>query len=387
MRSLPLLAAMTLAVTATAQDFIHYKFDSTCTTEVINYANGSQALAANGSLQSTSPTSPYVAGVFGSALAAGSTVAPTYQNLVVTGWDPSVQPVTGDLTMAWFMRQNVANGSPFYIMGAPSGGFRLFTGGVAGRGLYQRVILATGGNGTNASIANDFYLPDTVVDIQTLASAGWVHVAMVVDATAATATWYVNGTQALQITGVTGGASITAAGPFRLGGYSSVSHFDIDEFLMSFRAYSPAEILVLSLSQQAGDGDYVSGSTTQCGSLSLTSANGRPQLSNFFYSLELGVTAPSFYQFMFGLDRCSLGGVLTLPLDAGALAPIATGCTLLTDIAISTGGVAVSPVSQPFPILPDPAFVGVQFFAQGAAIDLTTMTMSASNGFAIAIGN
>ncbi len=387
MRPLPCLAVFSLSVLATAQDFIHYKFDSTCTTEVINYATGPQALAANGALQSTSPTSPYVAGVFGSALAAGSTVAPTYQNLVITGWDPGVQPVNGDLTMAWFMRQNVANGSPFYIMGAPSGGVRLFTGGVAGRGLYQRQILAAGGNGTNATIANDFYLPATVVDIQTLASAGWVHVAMVVDATAATATWYVNGAQALQLTGVTGGAAITAAGPFRLGGYSSVSHFDVDEFLMSFRAYSASEILALSLTQQAGDGDYLSGSTTQCGSLSLASANGRPQLSNFLYSLELGVTTPSFYQFMFGLDRCALGGVLPLPMDAGGLSPIATGCTLLTDILLSTGGVAVSPVSQPFPILPDPAFVGIQFFAQGAAIDLTTLSVSASNGFAISIGN
>ena len=88
----------------TAQDFLHYKFDSACTTEIINYATGPQAFAGNGTLQSNSALSPFDTGVFGGSLAGGANAAPTYYNRVVSGWDPSAQPLTGDLTMAWFMR-------------------------------------------------------------------------------------------------------------------------------------------------------------------------------------------------------------------------------------------------------------------------------------------
>jgi hypothetical protein len=250
-------AVSTLSSLVQGQDFIHYKFDSPCTTEVINYATGPSALPGNGVLETTSTISPWQSGMFGGALAGGTTLAPTFYNRVRTGWDPSTQPVTGSLTIAWFLRQRNAPGTALsYLMGPPSGGFRMFTNGVAGRGLYQRIILAGGGNGVNATIANDFYLPATAADVQTLAAAGWVHIAMVIDAVAQTATWYVNGAQVLQLTGVPG-ALINAAGPFQVGYYSSPSPYDTDEFLMSFRAYTPAEILALSLLPQAGDGDYL----------------------------------------------------------------------------------------------------------------------------------
>ncbi|MCA8948204.1 MAG: hypothetical protein KDE27_01800 [Planctomycetes bacterium] len=379
-------AFSSLASLTSAQDFIHYKFDSTCNDEVINYATGTSALASNGVMQSTSAISPYVTGVFGSALAAGSTVSPTYSNRVITGWDPGVQNITGDLTMACFMRYNASNGSPFYIWGAPSGGFRMFTSGVAGNGLYQRVILASGGNGVNASIANDFYLPDTTFDFQAAAAAGWVHVAIVVDATAATADWYINGTSVLQLTGVVGGAQITAAGPFQLGGYSSTSHFDVDEFLMSTRAYTPAEILALSLAPQGGDGDYYSGTTTQCGTLALASTGGRPAIGNANYALEVTPSAPSIYAVLFGLDRCTFSGSLPLPFDGGMLTPAAAGCKVLADNLLTLSGVAASgPATLPIPLVGG-SLSGVQFYAQAAAVDLTTSAISASNGFTFSIG-
>lgn len=58
LRILGAFAFSLLSVPAVAQDFIHYKFDSGCTTEVVNYATGPQALAANGVLQSNSAISP-----------------------------------------------------------------------------------------------------------------------------------------------------------------------------------------------------------------------------------------------------------------------------------------------------------------------------------------
>ncbi|MCA8975075.1 MAG: hypothetical protein KDC98_10155 [Planctomycetes bacterium] len=391
------ICLVTLALTASgsilAQDFIHYKFDSPCTTEVINYATGPQALASNGTIQSTLTGSSYTAGVFGGALAAGSLISPTTYNKVLTGWDPSVQNVTGDLTMAWFMREASPLGSAGttidYLAGAPNGGFRLFTNGVAGRGLYQRVILAGGGNGINATITNDFYLPATTYDVQTAAQAGWVHIAMVVDSTAQTADWYVNGTSVLQLTGVPG-ALISAAGPFMIGAYSTTaggSAYEMDEFVMSLRAYSATEVLQLSLAQMAGDGDYTSGSTTQCGTLGLASTGGRPSLGNASYALEVTPTAPSLFAIQFGFTRCLYAGTFQLPFDGGLLHPLGTGCTVLADGAVTVSGVATTgPASFPFPIPAAAGFSSVQFYTQALAVNLGTFAVSASNGFTFSLG-
>lgn len=389
MRTTFLLAMAAVAAPSLAQDFIHYKFDSNCTDEVINYATGPQALASNGQLQTNSATSAFDVGVSGGCLAGGSIVAPTYYNRVITGWNPSTQPVVGSLTMAWFMKQRnplgTAGTTLNYLMGAPTGGFRLFTNGIAGRGLYQREIVPSGGNGS-ATAVRDFFLPAATFDVQTAAAAGWTHIAMVFDSVAQTADWYVNGTSVLQLTGVPG-ASITLAGPFQVGYYSSASAYDLDEFVMSLRAYSPGEILALSLAPQAGDGDYLSGSTTQCGTLGLASAGGRPFLGNSNYALTITPSSPSFYTLLFGFDRCTYAGVLPLPFDGSVLAPIAAGCTVLTDNLTSAGGLAnAGPATQPFGIAADPSFQGLSIFSQAVAIDLGTFALSASNGLAISIG-
>lgn len=390
-RTLASFAFALCAAPAFAQDFIHYKFDSTCTTEVINYATGPQALATNGTLQSNSSLSPWDSGVWGGCLAGGSNVTTTYYNRVVTGWNPGTQPVTGALTMAWFMRQrpgSALNTTLSYLSGAPSGGFRLFTNGIAGRGLYQREIFPSGGNGSSAP--RDFFLPAANADIQTLAASNWVHVAIVIDPAAGTADWYVNGTSALQISGVPG-ASITLAGPFMVGAYSTSatgagSLYDMDEFLMSFRAYSAAEILAMSLAPRAGDGDYLSGTTTQCGTLGLASAGGPPSLGNTGYGLVVSPSAPSFYTILTGFDRCLYAGVFAMPFDGGLLAPMAAGCQVLADNLLNVGGVAVGPTTQPFPV-PAGGFAGLNLYCQAVAIDLSTLAISASNGFAIGIAN
>lgn len=306
---------------------------------------------------------------------------------MLTGWDPSVRPITGDFTMAFFMKLGATPPSPFYIMGAPSGGVRLFTAGIAGRGLYQRQILASGGNGLNATIANDFYLPASVADIQTLAAAGWVHVAMVVDATAATATWYVNGLQVLQLTSVVGGANIFNVGNFQVGYYSSASAYDLDEFLISLRAYTAPEILAMSMAPRAGDGDYTMNAPTQCGTLGLGSAGGPPTIGNANYSLQVMTSANGLFSVLLGFDRCFLGGTVALPIDAGMLAPIAAGCQLLADPASTLGGVATGTNAfAPLPIPNIGAFAGVNVYSQAVLLDFLTTTLAASNGFAIGVG-
>jgi hypothetical protein len=391
MHLLPLAALALFCATATAQDFIHYKFDANCTSEVINYANGPQAFAANGQLQSNSTSSPWDVGVFGGCLAGGANVAPTYYNRVVSGWNPSLQPITGSVTIAWFMRQRAGStiGTTLnYLLGAATGGHRLFTNGVAGVSLLQREILVSGGN----SGARDFQLPVATTNIQALAAAGWTHVAMVIDSTAQTADWYVNGTSVFQLQNVPG-ALINLAGSYMVGSYSTAatgagSVYDIDEFLISLRAFSAAEVLALSTSPKAGDGDYTSGIAAQCGAgnVTLSSAGGAPVAGNLAYSLDVAATTPSLYVLLAGFDRCTFGGALPLPLDGTPLAPLLNGCWILADAPVTLAGVVLgSPSNIALPI-PATTPLGFGLYSQVLALDGTTFATSMSSGFASSIG-
>lgn len=394
MRTVHSLATLFLAaLPAVAQDFLYLKFDANCTNEVINYANGAQRWAGTCTLESNTGVSPFTGGVFGGALAGGSNTATTSFNRVLTGWNPSTQPVTGDLTIAWFMRERPGSaiGTTLnYLMGAASGGIRLFTNGIAGRGLYFREVTATGGNG--GTTGRDMQLFVASADIQTLAAAGWTHVALVVEQASLTGTWYVNGAPVLVVPNVSG-AQMNLTGNFMVGAYNTAatgagSVYELDEFLLSLRAFSAPEILALSIAPRAGDGPYLSQTTTQCGSLGLRSSGGAPALGNVTYALDLALGTPGLYALFLGFDRCSFGGFLPLPAAGGTLAPALNGCTVLADAAFSASGVASGlTASVGLPILPSVNLLGLPIFGQAVAIDVATGATSASNGFGISVGN
>ncbi len=392
MRYLSLVGLLLLATGAPSQDFIHYKFDANCTNEVINYATGPQAFPGNGTLQSNSVISPWDVGLFGGCLAGGANVAPAYYNRVVTGWNPATQTITGDVTIAWFMRlrTGASLGTTLnYLAGAASGGHRLFTNGVAGVGLLQRSVLVSGGN----NAATDFQLPAATTNIQALAAAGWTHVAMVVDSAALTATWYVNGANVFQLTNVPG-ALISLTGSYMVGAYTTSatgggSAYDIDEFLISRRAYTPGEMLALSLAPRAGDGDYTSGIGSQCGAgnVTLSSSGGAPFAGNLSYALDVNATTTSLFILLAGFDRCLFGGVVPLPLDGTPLAPLLNGCWILADAPVTLSGVVVAgPTSVPIAI-PGTTPLGIAIYSQVLALDAATFATSMSSGFASSIGN
>lgn len=381
MRTL-LFTLVSLASTLSAQDFLLYKFDSPCTNEVINHANGPGAFPANGTLAYNTPTA-YQPGMFGGALSGGDAASNTYSR-VSSGWSPATQPMTGSITLAFWAKERTPVGTSLnYICGCTSSGHRLFTNGVGGTGLYFRNIVASGPTGL------DLALPATTTNFQALASAGWVHIALVVDATAGTADWYVNGTSAIQQTGV-GAGLINTAGTYLVGMQltSNECNYDLDEWLLSNRAYTPVEILGLSLAPRAGDGDYTSATPGQCGggNVTLGSAGGAPYVGNLGYQLEVAATTPSLFLLLMGLDRCSYGGVIPLPLDGTPLLPLLNGCWILTDAPVLLNGVAVGgPVPVPFPI-PPTINVGLDIYTQVLALDIGTSASSMSSGFVTSTG-
>lgn len=370
-----LLAAF--APLAAAQDRILYKFDGACTNEVINHAPLGYG---NGTLTAANGTG-FTAGRFAGGLGAGDP-SNSVRNVVDTGWSPAATPWTGDLTIAFWARREtpLAVSQVSYFFGTSSSGFRLFTGGFAGRGLALRSV---------ASGAGDLLLDQTVVDVQSLADTDWVHLAVTVDDTAHVVTWYVNGV-AVSTVSTSLDLQIDSPGSLLVGGYASASSsaYALDEVLLGQRLYSAAEIAELASGTRAGYGAYSSGTTTQCnpGLIALDSTGGRPFFGNLGYSLRVTATVPQLWLLLYGETRCALGGVVPLPIDGGLLLPALAGCQVLADpLLLVQGGVMPgSPAPIPLPIstaLPS----GASAFCQVLGLQANG-TVAMSNGFTVSVG-
>lgn len=385
MSRLSVAATALLSPFLSAQDFLHFKFDGGCTAEVINYARGPGAFPENGVLESNAAT-VFAPGRFGQALAGGNAATNVY-NRVRVGWVPSAQPMTGDITLAFFAKQRVAPGtSTNYLCGTSTTGHRLLTNGIAGTGLVVRDVVASGGAPTSV----DLQLPGTTADFQSLAAAGWVHIAVVVAAAAGTADWYVNGLPVLQRTGV-GAGRIDSTGEYLVGYQSTVNacNYDLDEFLLSNRAFSPAEIAQLAQAPRPGDGRYDSDVPSQCGAGNIVvgSAGGPPALGNSSYAITVSTGAPSFFVLLPGFTRCTFGGSIPLPLNGTPLLPQLSGCWIVADAVTFVGGTtAGSPVALPLPLPAAVANLGTTLFFQCLGLDQATLATSMSNGFAVGIG-
>ena len=112
---------------------------------------------------------------------------------------------------------------------------------------------------------------NTVANVQTLARAGWVHLACVLDGPALTGTYYINGVPEVPRV-LTTAVNWTGSNFFvgKHSGLTNASIFSIDEFLLTNRALSAAEIGVLASSAYGADGRFGS----SCGPV--LSGNGEP---------------------------------------------------------------------------------------------------------------
>lgn len=236
MRILPLpLIAFCVVSHLSAQDVIYYPFVTGSGNSVINLGTG----PATGTLSTANTSnSGWTSGKSDHALAGVD--ATGTGSWVDTGYTDAV---TGSFTVAFFMKQSlaVANTLSYQISGR--GSFRMFTGGVAYEGLYLR---AWGGapadlvlRGIGNQVAGQPYL-----DLRSKAVTDWVHIALVVDASAMVATYYVNGSP-FSSTPITAAANITTGLPFLVGMHTSAgyrSNQNIDDFRFSTDAVPPHRI-------------------------------------------------------------------------------------------------------------------------------------------------
>jgi hypothetical protein len=367
--ALPLTLATAASLHA-QNDVLFYKFEGGGT-KAVNYAVGSPAPGEGPILNTltTAPVESYVAGRFGDALNSGIAVAPVQANYVVTNWSPSV---TGDYTWSIWLRNTRLNPAPSltYVVGIPTGGsFRLFTGGGA--------LFTTGNAGGTTSYA-------TVANVYQLATAGWLHLAFVVDTTAMTATYYVNGV-AEPPRVLTGMPNITGT-QFNIGRQlttAAPSIYDIDEFRFLTRAVSAAEIQSWAAQNAAGAGAFGAG----C-SASLAPLNGPPVLGNVGFGFQGASSAPtSLGVLALGVSRTQWGA-LPLPFDLGLALPPLAGCQLecSADVTLTVITDAAGAFQQPFPIPPGAIYDGFQLYAQGLLLGGPN-GLSSTNPVAVVVGN
>ena len=194
-------------------ELLYYKFDGSGTT-VLNMAltppAGTDTATINGQTQGG-------IGQCGGALI-GNGLSST-SNYVNTQWATNLNSTSWTLS---FWTNNVpSTTTTYYILGdVNAGGFRVFTGGVAGAGNWIlrggfTDVLATGGASTGPSLTTFVYdMP--VNEIRA----------------------YVNGT--LVSTVAQGAVTISGAGPFKVGGYSASNSLPANALMDEFRLYNRA---------------------------------------------------------------------------------------------------------------------------------------------------
>jgi hypothetical protein len=366
----PVVSSLLLVSFAAAQDVLHYKFDEVHGSKVVNFAPGSPA-PSQGTIVSLLPGAPaasWAPGRFGAGALAGCIASPNQPNRVDSGWVPGT--VSGSVSYALWLRvaYNQAAPSIGYLFGSPTGGaFRVVSG--SGGTLFT----AGFGSSTHSCTANVYQLAN---------QGNWVHVAWVADVATMTSTYYIDGV-AETPRAITAVPTWTSAVPFTVGQQltgSVGSIFDIDEFHLSFAAWTPGEVLALASAPRAADAAYGSG----CGSLTLGSTGGTPAVGNGAYQLVLGSPVPAIALFGIGIGRASLLGS-PLPFDLGTFlgyGPCQVDASLDVALTFVTTGPAPTVLSLPIPF--DPSFHGVSFWAQAPGLVGSTFEMS--NAFAIAIG-
>jgi len=340
-----------------AAPIVDYRFDRGDGSTAINYA-GVVGGAPSTGVMTPGGAPSWTSGRFGTALARGSSCD--------TMW---AGDLSGSFSVGWYMHgpSNAAIASPIFSLGM----FRCFTGQNAGTGLH---CAAWGGSPAVLDLADD---------VQTAAVAGWVHVALVVDADSspATASFYVDGTLRRTIN-ITSPPVIqpSTTNTLLIGAFASgvPGRYDIDEFRFVGEAKSAADIAMWATSSPAVTSAY----SPTCGAN--LRPNGPPTLGNTMLELRIEGTPGSAAALTLGVTTRLLGGI-PLPIDLGLINPGLGGCLWYSDMTVSLPtSLANGLVDLPLPIPNDSALRGLDLHAQALVVE-PTLLLAATNAQVLAI--
>ncbi|HEB51805.1 MAG TPA: LamG domain-containing protein, partial [bacterium] len=299
----------------------------------------------------------------------GATGALGNSGLVATG---HALDQSGSMTISWWQRMNTATGTSLaYAFGGTGGNWRCFTGGVAGTGLWYR----------GSSIGD---VTSNAINVQ--ANPGvWEHVCLVVDDSAGTAEWYLNGVPDGP-TLFTPGTHTGTNSEYHVGYHTSTvsiytDHYDMDDYRHYTRALSPAEVLALfNGTENPAATNYGTACAGGSGTPTLT-ANGAPDgtAGNAGFAISLGGAQPlAISAIAFGY---SAGTFPLLPLDLGTvLGPNFAGCMLETDaLAVFAHLTDVTgAATQPIPITGGGGLNGTHLYGQWVTFDTTVGSLTAA---------
>ncbi len=195
-------------------DILHYKFNNNGPL-VTNYASTPPPGTGTGTIMGTQTQTGGI-NCMGALVGTGLSSTNEYVN---TGWAPNIG--TGAWTLSFWTSNIIQTTTTYYILGdVNSGGFRVFTGGVAGSGNW---ILR--------GSMTDVYL-------NTAASTTPCMASFVYSPTLATVVGYINGVPTTTVSQAS--MNFTGAGPFKVGGYSSSNSLNAGGLMADFRLYSTA---------------------------------------------------------------------------------------------------------------------------------------------------
>jgi PKD repeat protein len=304
------LACFTGVSAQNIPELLWYKFDG-AGTSIPNLASAPPAGTATAAIVGAQTQG-------GSALCSGTLIgtgAASNIDYVNTGWATNLSGTSWTIS---FRSANISGTSSlWYIFGDPNaGGFRCFTNGVAG--------------------ANNWILRGPISDI-TILNGAVVAPTMntfVYDAVAGQTYAYLNGVLVSTVTQAA--PTINAAGPFKVGAYSTNNGLNNGGFLDDFRVYSRALTAAEILQIYSGEviSNFLPADSSLCPSDSLllsvpsgsTTTWSTGDTSSSIYATSGATYSVSFQGTCeFGSDTITLAAAPTLP--AGFLGPDITVCT------------------------------------------------------------
>ncbi len=393
-RIITLMLALWSTVTLMAQgpEILHYKFDGTGTT-VTNYATNPPAGTATGTILGTGLTQGGTGVCDGALNGTGTGSTNDYVN---TNWATNLTGTSW--TIAFWTNNITPSGNLWYIFGdVNANGFRCFTNGVAG--------------------ANNWILRGPVSDISIPGGATPApnFNVFVYDAVAGQTRAYLNGNLVSTVT--QGPPTISSAGPFKVGAYSSNLNLNgqMDEFRLYSRALTAMEISALYAAPcpPSATFDCIANTTAtpDAPTLALNPANPtgsinaswpaasapsytlrwRPQGANGFaqrtvstnnfsttaFSQLLSATTYNFWV----INRCSNNSAdfYTSPVASLATAGPSTGCGVP---AVTCGSSTESSISVEWPELSSATRIGARYSFAGQ----TGYSQSSSIAYATTAG-